>query len=167
MALDPHQPAIREVVGTFADREHFLAAVDALVKAGFPRSELSVLSSHDSIDMVGREGKPWRDVLTGLVGEVKYEWPLVTAGIIALFAGPVGGAVAALVAAGVGGMAAKELLDEVAAIPDSGDFARALAAGSVILWVIVRDQRQEERAKAVLTAAGAANVHTFERKAEM
>jgi len=157
--------AIREVVGTFADREHFMAAIEALTKAGFARSELSVLSSHDSIDMVGRDGKPWRDVLTALVGDIKYEGPLVTAGIIALFAGPVGATAAALVAAGVGGMAAKELLDEISAIPESDDFARALAAGSVILWVIVRDALQEEKAKSILAANGGANVHLFERAA--
>ncbi|HSV29871.1 MAG TPA: hypothetical protein VLL76_09930, partial [Candidatus Omnitrophota bacterium] len=86
-------------------------------------------------------------------------------GMIALFAGPVGASAAALVAAGVGGMAAKELLDEISAIPESDDFARALAAGSVILWVIVRDQLQEERAKAVLVEKGGANVHVFERNA--
>jgi hypothetical protein len=102
-------------------------------------------------------------VLTGLVGELKYEGPLVAAGLIALAAGPVGAAVAGLVAAGVGGAAAKELLDEISAIPDSEDFARALAAGSVILWVAVTDQAQIDTAKSVLAAAGAANIHLFER----
>jgi len=67
------------------------------------------------------------------------------------------------VAAGVGGVAFKELLDEISAIPDSDDFARALAAGSVILWVMVRDRPEEERAKAVLLESEAQNVHVFER----
>ncbi len=166
MTTDPHAPTIREVVGTFSDRDHFMAAVDALTHAGFTRSDLSVLSSHDSLDVtVGREGKPWRDVLTAVAGDAKYEWPLVTAGIIALFAGPVAAAAAALVAAGVGGAAAKELLDEISTIPDSDDFGRALAAGSVILWVIVRDQLEEEKARAALQSAGAANIHVFDRKA--
>lgn len=161
---DPHAPATREVVGTFSDRPQFQAAVDALLKAGFSRTDLSVLSSHDSIDVAGREGKPWRDVLTALVSEVKYEGPLVAAGLIALAAGPVGATIASLVAAGVGGVAAKELLDEISAIPDSDDFARALAAGSVILWVMVKDQLEEERARAVLAGQGAQNIHVFERK---
>lgn len=161
---DPHAPDTREVVGTFSSREQFMAAVDALTRAGFSRSDLSVLSSHDSIDIAGTDGRPWRDVLVALVGDVKYEWPLVTAGIIALFAGPVGAAAGALIAAGVGGVAIKELLDEVSAIPDSEDFARALAAGSVILWVMVRDQLEEERARTVLLDQGAANVHVFQRK---
>lgn len=163
-ASDPHAPATREVVGTFSDRARFEAAVDALLKAGFARPDLSVLSSHDSLEVAGREGRPWRDVLIALAGEIKYEGPLVAAGLIALAAGPVGAAIAALVAAGVGGVAAKELLDEISAIPDSDDFARALAAGSVILWVMVKDQLEEERARAVLAGQGAQNIHAFERK---
>jgi hypothetical protein len=164
MNPDPHAPTVREVVATFADREHVMAAVEALTRAGFTRADISVLSSHDSLDMaVGREGKAWGDVMTAIAGDAKYEWPLVTAGIIALFAGPMAATAAALVAAGLGGAAVKELLDEISAIPDSEDFARALAAGSVILWVIVRDQLQEEKARAALAEASGANVHAFER----
>jgi hypothetical protein len=56
------------------------------------------------------------------------------------------------------------LLDEVAALPDSEAFARALASGSVILWVAVRSPGEEERASRILADAGAQNVHVFERK---
>lgn len=155
----------REVVGTFADREHFQAAVDALLKAGFARTDLSVLSSHESIDAAAApSGKSWKDALVTLVGELKYEGPLVAAGLIALAAGPVGAVIAGLVAAGVGGVAAKELLDEVAALPDSEQFAKALAAGSVVLWVSAADGAAEAKAKAILHDAGAQNLHVFERK---
>lgn len=155
----------REVVGTFADREHFQAAIDALFKAGFVRTDLSVLSSHDSIDAAtAREGRSWKDALVALVGELKYEGPLVAAGLIALAAGPVGAVIAGLVAAGVGGVAAKELLDEVAALPDSEEFTKALAAGSVILWVSVADGAAEAKAKAILHDTSAQNIHVFERK---
>ncbi|MDA8230071.1 MAG: hypothetical protein M0006_01895 [Magnetospirillum sp.] len=161
---DSPNPVAREVVGTFADRERFQAAADALVAQGFARGDLSVLSSHQSLAAAGREGKDWRDVLVALVGELKYEGPLVAAGLIALAAGPVGAAIAGLIAAGVGGAATKELLDEVSAIPNSEEFDRALAAGSVILWVAVRDGSEEAKAKAALLANGAGNVHVFERK---
>jgi hypothetical protein len=155
----------REVVGTFADREHFQAAVDALLKAGFARTDLSVLTSHESIDTAtAGPGKSWRDALVALVGELKYEGPLVAAGLIALAAGPVGAVIASLVAAGVGGAAAKELLDEVAALPDSAAFTKALADGSVILWVSVADAAAEARAKALVRGLGAQNLHVFERK---
>lgn len=160
----PESRTTREVVGTFADRGHFQTAVDTLIRQGFTRETLSVLSSHQSLDVAGRPGENWRDVLVALVGELKYEGPLVAAGLIALAAGPVGAAIAGLITAGVGGAAVKELLDEVSSIPDSEEFGNALAAGAVVLWVAVRDQQEEERAKAVLNANGAANVHVFERK---
>ena len=163
---ETHAPQPREVVGTFDSHQAFESAVGALTKAGFSRSALSVLSSHDSLDIArGRDAKPWRDALAALAGEIKYEGPLVAAGLIALAAGPVGSTLAALVAAGVGGVAAKEFLDEIAAIPQSEDFARALEAGSIILWVMVGDQLEEEKAKLVLSQLGAANLHTVQRKA--
>lgn len=166
MTIDTSAPrTIREVVGTFSDRAHFQAAVDRLINYGFDRADLSVLSSHESLDIArGGDGKNWKDVLIAMVGELKYEGPLVAAGLIALAAGPVGATIAALVAAGVGGVAAKELFDEVAALPDSEEFARALAAGSVILWVEAATPQQEERARRILTEAAAQNIHVFERK---
>lgn len=159
----PRTAALREVVGTFADRGHFEAAVSALLESGFDRGRLSVLSSHDSLDVAGGKARKWRDALVALVGEMKYEGPLVAAGLIALAAGPVGAVIAGLVAAGVGGAALKEVLDEVAAIPDSEDFARALAAGSVILWVSVDATSEEDLVKALLERTGGTNIHIFER----
>lgn len=167
-ATQPRTSALREVVGTFADRSHFEAAVSALLAEGFGRDQLSVLASHDSLEVT--EGGPadaksrkWRDGLVALVGEMKFEGPLVAAGLIALAAGPVGAVIAGLVAAGVGGAALKELLDEVSSIPDSGDFVRALAAGSVILWVSADSTAEEDKARALLADAGGANIHIFER----
>ena len=164
-ATNTASAATREVVGTFADREHFQAAIAALLKAGFARTDLSVLSSHESIDTATAQGgKSWMDALVALVGETKYEGPLVAAGLIALAAGPVGAAIAGLVAAGVGGVAVKELLDEVSALPDSEHVAKELAGGGVVLWVSISDAAAEERAKVILQGAGAQNLHVFERK---
>ena len=164
-ATTTRRASTREVVGTFADREHFQAAIDRLTAEGFARSDLSVLSSHDSVDLaVGREGRSWKDSLIALTGELKYEGPLVSAGLIAIAAGPVGAVIAGLIAAGVGGAALNELLDEVAALPDSEAFARALNEGSVILWAAVDSPDEEARASRVLAETGAQNVHVFERK---
>jgi hypothetical protein len=154
---------LREVVGTFADRAHFEAAVNALLHGGFERERLSVLASHESIAVADAKGRSWRDALVALVGEMKYEGPLVAAGLIALAAGPVGSVIAGLIAAGVGGVALHEMLGEVSALPDSTDFARALAAGSVILWVGVDTPAEEADAVRLLAASGGANVHVFER----
>ena len=149
----------REVVGLLADRESFERAVDALIAAGFHRADLSVLASHESIDAAGAPGKPWRDVLTALVGEIRYEGPLVASGAIMLAGGPTAATIAAIVGAAVGGVAVKEVLGEVTAKPHTDDFARSLDAGSVILWVRADDSESEATATRILVDAGAANVH--------
>jgi len=152
----------REVVGILSSRPDFDTAVKALLQAGFDRSDLSVLSSHDSLDAAGAGS--WKDSLVSLLGELKYEGPLVTAGLIAIAAGPVGAVLGGLIAAGVGGAAAKELLDDLTARPHAAEFASALAAGNVLLWVQVTDAASEARAQAILQAASATNVHTNERQ---
>lgn len=157
---------IREVVGLFRDRPTFEAAVAALLAGGFERSELSVLASHESLDAAGKPGKPWRDVLTALVGEVKYEGPLVASGLIFLAGGPVAATLAAVAGATVGGMAAKEFLEEVTVQPHTEDFARSLEAGGVILWVRADSDEQCQRAGDILAVNGGHNVHVSVRTRE-
>ncbi len=150
----------REAVGLFADRESFEAAVEALKGAGFERTDLSVLGSHESIDAAGEPGKPFKDILTALVGELKYEGPLVASGAILLVGGTVSATIAGIIGAAVGGIAVKEVLDEVTSTPHTEDFARSLEAGSVILWVRTPDKELERAATAILEENGGVNVHT-------
>ncbi len=157
----------REVVGVFSRRDDFDKAVSALLTQGFSRSDLSVLASHDSLEAASADAKSWKTRLVGLLGELKYEGPLVTAGLIAIAAGPVGAMLGGLIAAGVGGAAVKELLDEVTARPHAAQFAAALTAGSILLWVEVADADHENKATALLTSFGAANIHTNERPAAL
>ncbi len=154
----------REVVGILSSKDAFDKAVKDLLAAGFDRSDLSVLSSHDSLDAATPGSGSWKEAAVGLLGELKYQGPLVTAGFIAIAAGPVGAALAALIAAGVGTAAAKELMDEVTARPHSADFAKALAKGDVLVWVHAASAELEAKAVAALTGAGAANVHVNERQ---
>ncbi|EWY37298.1 hypothetical protein N825_20900 [Skermanella stibiiresistens SB22] len=155
---------VREMVALFESRPDFDRAVVALMRAGFDRTDLSVLSSHQSIDVAGRPSKPRDEALTALLGDLNYAFPLTTAGLIAIVGGPITAAVAALMAAGIGGAAVKEYLDEVTAHPETEDFARALEAGGVILWVCVgEDPAREQRARDALTATGGRNVHVAER----
>jgi hypothetical protein len=149
----------REVVGVLKSRAAFESTVAALAEAGIGSGRLSVLSSHESLDAAGDEGKPWRDVLTALVGEVKYEGPLIASGLIVLAGGPTAIAIAGVIGATVGGVALKELLEEVAVKPHTEAFARAVEAGSIILWVRAGDESTENRAAEILIAEGAENVH--------
>ncbi|HEC90302.1 MAG TPA: hypothetical protein ENI55_01410 [Alphaproteobacteria bacterium] len=155
-------PLRREVVGLFAARKDFEAAVAALRAAGFERADLSVLSSHESIDAAEETDEPWKDALTALVGELKYEGPLVASGAILLAGGPTAAAIAAVIGAATAGVAAFQVLEEVTDKPQTEDFARSLKAGSVILWVTAAAKDREELAAAILSDHGAGNVHVIE-----
>lgn len=154
-----HARGAVEVVGLFADRPSFENAVEALLAARFDRADLSVLSSHESLDAAGRAERSWRDRLTALVGELRYEGPLVASGAIVLAGGGIATWLAGLIGAAVGGLALKELLEEATVTPHTEDFARSLAAGTVILWVRTENDDQTVAAEAILAEAGGANVH--------
>lgn len=154
---------VREAVGVFKDRASFEAAVHHILEAGFERSDLSVLDSHESLDAAGKPGKPFKDVLTAMVGEIKYEGPLVASGAILLAGGPTAAMIASVIGAATAGVATKELLDEVTASPHTENFANALAAGGVILWVTCNDADKEAEALKLLEQFDGANVHMHER----
>ncbi len=153
------------MVGRFADRESFTAAVAALSAAGFTHSDLSVLDTHESISASAERGEVWRESLAGMVGEVKYVGPLTAAGLIAIATGPVGMAVAGAVAAGLTGVALAELLEKVRATPHTESFARALESGAVLLWVAAPTPERQDQAREIMTAHGAADIHLHERGA--
>jgi hypothetical protein len=155
----------REVVGLFKDRLDFEAAVHHLIDdVGFESIDLSVLDSHESLDVAGTPGKPWKDVLTALVGEIKYEGPLVASGAILLAGGPTAAIIASIIGAATAGVVAKDVLDEVTATPHTENFANALAAGGVILWVVCTTDDKINKAKSVLAKFNAENVHVYERR---
>ncbi len=159
--MSPH-PRSLEVVGHFAGHKSFEQAVKGLLEAGFQRADLSVLSTHESLDAVQREPRKWRDALLAVAGEIKYEAPLIVSGAVILAGGPIAAIVAGLVAAAVGGAAVKEVLDEVTATPHREAYVRALAAGSVILWVRVETAEVEHKAMEIMRDNGGLNVHAHE-----
>lgn len=157
----PQPTTNREVVGLFATRDDLEQAIKDLRAAGFDRTDLSLLTSHESID-VGDSGSDLslRERLLPLLNEWRYEVPLVGAGLIALASGPTGAAIAALVGAGVGVAAVRELVQEVTSLPDTEEFARELAAGAVALWVHVGDTAAfEAKARDILARHNASNIH--------
>src|SRR5499425_82003 len=129
----PSFPVIREAVASFPDREHFHRAVANLLAAGFDTADLSVLASHDSLAAAGEPPAHQPKLLpAGLADEIKYIAPLTVAGIILLSGGPIAATAAALVGAGLGGAALKELFDDWAAAPHREDFDTALKAGAAL-----------------------------------
>lgn len=157
----------REVVGLFADRADLEHAIKDLRAAGFDRTDLSLLASHESID-AGDESSDLtlRERLLPILTEWRYEVPLVGAGLIALASGPTGAAIAALVGAGVGIAAVRDLVNEVTSLPDTEEFARELEAGAVALWVCVGDDpAKETKAREILGRYNATNIHLHEGEA--
>lgn len=157
-------PETLEVVGRFSDKESFKAAVEALRAAGFERSDLSVLDTHESLSASETPREAWSQSLAGLVGEIKYVGPITTAGLIAIATGQVGMAIAGIVAAGLTGVALRELLEEIRATPHTEAFARALEGGALLLWVAAADAEREALATRIVAEKGAADVHTHRRK---
>jgi len=162
-------PIIREAVASFADRAHFRLAVANLLAVGFAPSDLSVLAAHASLDAAGaladdkQEAHRW--LPAGLSEEMKFLGPLTVAGIIVLSGGPIAAGIAALVGAGLGGAALKEILDRYTAGHHSEEFAAALHAGAVLLWARCDDGQRELSATRILEEAGGRNVHIHGRPA--
>ena len=102
--------------------------------------------------------------IKGVVGEVKYLGPLTAAGLIMIASGPVGAAISGLVAAGITGLALRELLDDIKATPHTEAFARALEYGAVLLWVRAATPERQTIAREVLVRHGAADVHQHLRE---
>jgi hypothetical protein len=160
-------PVVREAVASFPDREHFRRAVSELRAAGFETSDLSVLASHDSLAAADAAiGAPPEALPAGLSDEIKYIAPLTVAGIVLLSGGPIAAIVAALVGAGLGGAALKELFDDYTAPRHSTNFAAALRAGAALLWVRCEDPDRELTATRILDEAGGRHVHVHGRPAQ-
>ena len=154
-------PVIREAVASFVDREHFRRAVSALLAAGFATADLSVLASHQPLSAA--DDSPFDLIAAGLSDELKYIAPLTVAGIVLISGGPIAVTLAALVGAGLGGAALKELFDDYAAAPHREEFAAALRAGAALLWVRCGDPEIELRALRILEESGGSHVHIHGR----
>jgi hypothetical protein len=166
---EPRFPVIREAVAAFSGKAELRDAVARLLAAGFKPADLSVLATHDSLevagDVPGYRGGPGAALFSGLTDEVNFLGPLTVAGIVLLSGGPVAVALAAVIGAGLGGVAIKEVLDYSIANRHRGAFAAALTAGAVLLWVRVDDPALEATVVRLLEEAGGSNVHMHARKA--
>jgi hypothetical protein len=150
---------VREAVASFASRAEIDDAIGRLEAAGFDRSDISVLGSHASLEAA--QGNP--DAAAGLTEEIKYIAPLTVAGIVLLSGGPIAAGIAALVGAGLGGAALKELLDRYTTGGRAEEFAAALHAGAVLLWVRIPDPELEAAAVRILEEAGGRHAHIHAR----
>lgn len=152
-----------EVVGWFEDRQSFRAAAKALQNAGFQRTDLSVLDSHESLSASESPREVLAETMSGLVREVNYIGPITAAGLIAVAMGPVGALVSGAIGAGLTGYAVSDVLRELRATPHTEAFARAAENGAILLWVRAEDQASQDRAIEILRDNGGQEIHTHER----
>ncbi len=162
-AIPEDASLVTDVVGRFADRESFRAAVEELRASGFESSELSVLDTREALSASESAGEAWHQTLAGLIGEVKYLGPMTAAGLIMITSGTVGALVSAVLAAGLTGVALRELLDDIKATPHTEAFARALESGAVLLWARAETPERQATASEILRRHGAADVHSHAR----
>jgi hypothetical protein len=88
------------------------------------------------------------------------------AGIVLISGGSIAATIAALVGAGLGGAALKELFDDYTAAQHRANFEAALQAGAALLWVRCDDPELELRAARILEEAGGRHVHIHGRPAK-
>jgi hypothetical protein len=157
--LSPAADGPCEAVGLIASRDQFEEVVRALLQAGFARTDVSVLASHESLDATGDPATPWRDVMLRLLGDVRVESALVASGAVFLAGGALAATLAALIGAAVGGVALKDVVEEVTSQPHHAEFVRSLAAGGLVLWVRADTPERLVAALEILRAKGAGNVH--------
>ena len=119
------------------------------------------MASHQPL--TAAEEEPGELIAAGLSDEMKYIAPLTVAGIVLISGGPIAATVAALVGAGLGGAALKELFDDYTAAPHREEFAAALEAGAALLWVRCADPELEARALRLLEESGGRHVHVHGR----
>ncbi|MGH6982558.1 MAG: hypothetical protein ACREFC_15255 [Stellaceae bacterium] len=157
-----HEGGIREAVASFATETQFRNAVKRLLASGFAPTDLSILTSHDSLEVAGGvpgyTGKPREALRAALTEEAGLLAPLQVAGFSALSGGPVAAAIAALVTAGIGAWGLRDVLDKFAANRHSADYVDALKAGGLLLWVKVTPA-QEWKALMILGDSGGSNAH--------
>ena len=158
--MDETLPAgmTRELVAQFKDAESFVAAVEALLAAGFERTDLSMLGTHDSLEVAGElagyERDPAGSMRAGFAGQTSLLGSIALAGVLLLTAGPIGTAGAAIAAAAAGVLALRPFLGQLTESVHAEGFAQAIESGHILLWVRTRNEAEVARAETTLTEAG-------------
>jgi hypothetical protein len=154
--------ATRELVAQFKDPDSFGRAVEALLAVGFERTDLSMLGTHDSLevagDLAGYKRDPAGSMRAGLAKDAGLIGSIALAGVLLLAAGPVGAAGAAVAAAAAGALALRPFLGQLTEAAHAEGLADAVESGHILLWARTRSPEDVERASAALTEAGGVNL---------
>jgi len=174
---------VREVVAVFHNAQALEAATDALDKAGFPETTISIMADAKSVaEKLGHRFEPVEKMEDdpnvprrtfvskadrGVEESVAIGLPLyigAMAGAVAVVASGGAAAMALLVAAAGGavGGGVGALLARAIGSAEAERLEEQIRQGGILLWVAVSDAEAERRAIDVLTAAGGTDVHAHE-----
>jgi hypothetical protein len=178
---------VREAAGIFHTRDALDAAVDALLLAGFDRSQIDLMTSVETVrDKLGDvyvapkelpdvPGVPRRayvareDVaipLAATAGILTYVGATAAALGVVASGGALALAVAAAIAGGAVGSGVGTLLARFIGREEAKELEEQMAAGGLILWVRTHSPDQEEKAQRILKDHGAEAVRVHEIEIE-
>ena len=149
----------REIAAEFSNRAGFESAVRQLIAAGLDRTDISVLATHDSLEIAGPiagydAASETENMATVLHLELPWLGPLAIAGALLAVTGPVGLAVAGIVGAAAGVVALGPVLSEVTESVHAERFSEAIQQGRILLWVRIANEGALDSAERVIIATG-------------
>lgn len=182
-AETPTTDTVREAVGVFHDAATLEDAVDELMVAGFDRAEISLLASEKAvIDKLGhlyqkvgeleddpkvaRAAYVERDSVVeadaGLIGGLAYVGALAAVGTVVASGGTLGVAILGATLGGGGGGLLGSIISHWFSRRHAAHIEEQLTKGGLLLWVHIRDDEHETRARRILEAHSAADVHVHD-----
>jgi hypothetical protein len=180
MAQADRRIATPETVGVFDGPDALYAAIDELQMHGFNRSELCMLADESAVEQAlgdafwraeDLEDEPnaprqpyFSEESIGAIEGALFSAPLyvaavATAGALVTPAGSMATAVAAALLAGGAGAAVGAFLAAVFGARRADYLANQVRHGGLLLWVRTPDKAKQDRAREIMTAAGARDVH--------
>jgi hypothetical protein len=182
-ADSPATEMVREAVGVFHDADTLEDAIDELLVAGFDRAEISLLAGEKAVEeklghryqkvseleddpKAARAAYVERDSVVeanaSVIGGLGYVGALAAAGIVVASGGTMGAAfLGAALAAGGGGLFGA-VITRWFSRRHADHIEEQLKKGGLLLWVHIRDDQHEERARKILEAHSADDVHVHE-----
>jgi len=174
---------VREAVGVFHDAETLEDAIEELMVAGFDRAEISLLAGETAV--VEKLGHRYRKVTeleddpdvaraayvekdslvearAGVIGGLAYVGALAAVGVIVASGGTLGAAILGATLAGGGGGLLGSLVTGWMSRRHADHIEEQLKKGGLLLWVHIKDDEHEKRARKVLEAHSADDVHVHE-----
>lgn len=174
---------VREAVGVFHDAESLDDAIEELMVAGFDRAEISLLAGEKTV--VEKLGHRYRKVSeleddpkvaravyvekdsmvearAGVIGGLAYVGALAAVGVIVASGGTVGAAILGATLAGGGGGLLGTIVAGWLSRRHADHIEEQLKKGGLLLWVHIKDDEHEKRARKILETHSAADVHVHD-----